>query len=185
MEQPILDIILQLPELIGEAAKQTITIDRDPVIEGLPGHETDDVYLDSDEVMVKAFEGQHLEIEIVATDAEGRQARKKIKTQARSKVLGYIGEIIVTGVNSDDDIAEEPAASHEPTCRVCGCTEGDCSQCKEVTGEACSWVDPEKTICTRCAAEIDAKAEADQISKADAESAIIAAKAAPAVPEED
>jgi hypothetical protein len=35
-----------------------------------------------------------------------------------------------------------------PTCRVCGCTDGDCSQCIAATGERCSWVEPD--LCSRC-----------------------------------
>lgn len=35
-------------------------------------------------------------------------------------------------------------------CRICGCTEDDCSDCVEATGEACSWVDDARTLCSRC-----------------------------------
>jgi len=34
------------------------------------------------------------------------------------------------------------------TCRVCGCTEADCSQCIARTGEACHWVEPD--LCSAC-----------------------------------
>ncbi|HEU4582487.1 MAG TPA: hypothetical protein VFS67_29720 [Polyangiaceae bacterium] len=34
-------------------------------------------------------------------------------------------------------------------CAVCGCTEEDCSQCVEKTGEPCSWVAP--GLCSACA----------------------------------
>jgi hypothetical protein len=34
-------------------------------------------------------------------------------------------------------------------CRVCGCTDDDCSGCVERTGEPCSWVEPE--LCSACA----------------------------------
>ena len=33
-------------------------------------------------------------------------------------------------------------------CRVCGCTDDDCSQCVEKTGEPCSWV--EQDLCSAC-----------------------------------
>lgn len=33
-------------------------------------------------------------------------------------------------------------------CRVCGCTEDDCSGCIEKTGEPCSWV--EADLCSAC-----------------------------------
>ena len=36
-------------------------------------------------------------------------------------------------------------------CRVCGCTDADCSECIEATGEPCYWV--EEDLCSRCAEE--------------------------------
>ena len=33
-------------------------------------------------------------------------------------------------------------------CRVCGCTDDDCSQCIKVTGHSCHWVEPD--LCSRC-----------------------------------
>ena len=41
---------------------------------------------------------------------------------------------------------EAPAAG---VCRVCGCTDDDCSQCFEKTGEPCTWVEPD--LCSACA----------------------------------
>lgn len=39
----------------------------------------------------------------------------------------------------------------ERKCRVCGCTDDDCSQCIEKTGEPCSWV--EEDLCSACQEE--------------------------------
>jgi hypothetical protein len=39
-------------------------------------------------------------------------------------------------------------APRERACRVCGCTDEDCSGCIERTGEPCSWV--EKDLCSAC-----------------------------------
>lgn len=44
----------------------------------------------------------------------------------------------------DADIFGEPVRS----CRVCGCTDDDCSQCIEATGEPCHWVGED--LCSRC-----------------------------------
>jgi len=33
-------------------------------------------------------------------------------------------------------------------CRVCGCSETDCEQCIEKTGDACHWVEPD--LCSAC-----------------------------------
>ena len=37
------------------------------------------------------------------------------------------------------------------TCRICGCTDEDCSQCIERTGQPCSWV--EEDLCSACTPE--------------------------------
>lgn len=39
-------------------------------------------------------------------------------------------------------------AAGEQKCRVCGCTEVDCRQCVEATGEPCHWI--ETDLCSRC-----------------------------------
>lgn len=36
------------------------------------------------------------------------------------------------------------------TCTQCGCTDNDCRQCIEASGEPCFWVDNEHQICSRC-----------------------------------
>ncbi|MDR1506340.1 MAG: hypothetical protein LBI67_04495 [Treponema sp.] len=40
----------------------------------------------------------------------------------------------------------------ERKCRVCGCTDLDCSGCIEKTGEPCYWV--EEDLCSACADQI-------------------------------
>ena len=52
--------------------------------------------------------------------------------------------------------AEEIA---DRTCRVCGCTDDDCSQCIAKTGEPCRWAEPD--LCTACLAEILLRDEGD------------------------
>ncbi len=37
----------------------------------------------------------------------------------------------------------------EVACRVCGCTDSDCSQCAQAQGHPCHWVEPD--LCSRCA----------------------------------
>jgi hypothetical protein len=41
-----------------------------------------------------------------------------------------------------------PGADEERRCRVCGCTDEDCSGCIERTGEPCYWV--EEDLCSAC-----------------------------------
>lgn len=38
-------------------------------------------------------------------------------------------------------------------CRICGCTDNDCSQCIEKTGKPCHWV--EEDLCSACEEESD------------------------------
>lgn len=40
------------------------------------------------------------------------------------------------------------------TCRQCGCTDADCSQCIKASGSPCHWVEPD--LCSRCKDEFDA-----------------------------
>jgi hypothetical protein len=42
--------------------------------------------------------------------------------------------------------------SFKRKCRVCGCTDDDCSQCIEAQGYPCSWA--EEDLCTRCEREM-------------------------------
>ena len=35
-----------------------------------------------------------------------------------------------------------------PECRICGCTDNDCTKCVERTGEACFW--HEEDLCSAC-----------------------------------
>jgi PRTRC genetic system protein E len=56
---------------------------------------------------------------------------------------------------AEKDKAEETPVAAEETpirkCRVCGCTEADCSQCIEKTGKPCHWV--EDDLCSACVPE--------------------------------
>lgn len=36
------------------------------------------------------------------------------------------------------------------TCKVCGCTDQDCTKCIERTGSPCHWVDGEHNLCSAC-----------------------------------
>ncbi len=39
-------------------------------------------------------------------------------------------------------------AKHPRTCRVCGCTDDNCSECVKRTGKPCHWV--EADLCSAC-----------------------------------
>jgi len=36
------------------------------------------------------------------------------------------------------------------TCKICGCTDNNCSQCIEKTGKPCYWVNDENDLCSAC-----------------------------------
>lgn len=46
------------------------------------------------------------------------------------------------------DLADFVCEVIAPRCRVCGCTQEDCSQCIEKTGQPCTWV--EEDLCSAC-----------------------------------
>jgi hypothetical protein len=49
----------------------------------------------------------------------------------------------------EEETDEEASSPKIQTCRVCGCTDDDCSQCIEKTGAPCHWV--EDDLCSACA----------------------------------
>jgi hypothetical protein len=53
---------------------------------------------------------------------------------------------------AEQGLGQEAIREFEPdperACRVCGCTEMDCRQCVEKTGEPCHWV--EEDLCSAC-----------------------------------
>lgn len=59
-------------------------------------------------------------------------------------------------------------------CTMCGCTDDDCRQCIESSGEPCFWVDNEHQICSRCYIEAcERDLDPDQMEKVKAELEVI------------
>jgi len=57
--------------------------------------------------------------------------------------------LVITRV--PEDLEAEIAGARSPDvqrCRVCGCTEADCSGCIAKTGQPCTWVEPD--LCSAC-----------------------------------
>lgn len=42
----------------------------------------------------------------------------------------------------------------ERRCKVCGCTENNCSRCVKKTGKPCHWVEPD--LCSACSSNVKA-----------------------------
>ena len=54
---------------------------------------------------------------------------------------------------STEKKAKKTAGAVRPKCRVCGCTDDDCSQCIAKTGKPCTWIERngENSLCSACA----------------------------------
>jgi hypothetical protein len=64
----------------------------------------------------------------------------------------YSDDLRAVFENTYRDIFEKAEEVREcRVCRVCGCTDDDCRQCIEKTGEPCHWV--EDDLCSACAGE--------------------------------
>jgi hypothetical protein len=50
----------------------------------------------------------------------------------------------------------EPARVEMPHCRICRCTEANCSKCIERTGKPCSWATAKKDLCSACQPLVEA-----------------------------
>lgn len=60
-----------------------------------------------------------------------------------------------------DDIDEESfVMAADRKCRLCGCTDADCSGCVEKTGQRCSWVALD--LCSACAAAAQVEAQEER-----------------------
>ena len=46
-------------------------------------------------------------------------------------------------------VLDEVRSDQSGVCRMCGCTDLDCSDCVQRTGEPCYWVEPD--LCSACA----------------------------------
>jgi hypothetical protein len=65
----------------------------------------------------------------------------------------------VVGTASFRGAAVDAIISGIKKCRVCHCTDADCSQCIAKTGAPCTWVEP--NLCSACADEIEELEERD------------------------
>jgi hypothetical protein len=53
---------------------------------------------------------------------------------------------------ASSEMMKEQAKPYHPSgvCQICGCTDDDCRQCIQRTGESCAWANAEHTLCTAC-----------------------------------
>jgi len=77
------------------------------------------------------------------TDEELEDLKKTKKLWLSMWTFGYPLQPVMLSVDKNGVV---PRVGR---CRVCGCTDGDCSGCIERTGNACHWVEPD--LCSACA----------------------------------
>lgn len=61
------------------------------------------------------------------------------------------------GCTFEKDLAEMAAKQPVGQCRVCRCTEADCTVCVERTGEPCEWTSPAQDLCSACLSIVNAE----------------------------
>jgi ParB/RepB/Spo0J family partition protein len=68
------------------------------------------------------------------------------------EAMKAVGPMLGFDVGAAYAKAKEKVAKRKRKCRVCGCTDDDCSQCVATSGEPCHWV--EDDLCSACADEL-------------------------------
>ena len=78
--------------------------------------------------------------------------RVVVKSELRAAArcdIGYPVSVIEPVIYPAVRLDRFPLFDGEPRCRVCGCTDLDCSPCVERTGQPCFWIEPDR--CSACA----------------------------------
>lgn len=81
---------------------------------------------------------------------EDTSAIKKVPVRLLNKQVGSLRleEVRTIAALFDMEFHDVVVEMTCQRCRVCGCTQFDCSQCIEKTGSPCSWV--EDDLCSAC-----------------------------------
>lgn len=113
--------------------------------------------VDSDDVLgfllVEMPNGWWLEAQHISSspgfsehDIKRHYDRREIATD--DDTFEWHGLLTASATRTRFPAAPRPAAGAARACRVCGCTDDDCSACVERTGAPCSWAEPD--LCTAC-----------------------------------
>ncbi len=82
--------------------------------------------------------------------ADGKPEPKPLEERRegleKRRVIRFINKLMMILRGEDPDATREKSG----VCRVCGCSEGNCTRCVEKTGIPCHWVDEGKTLCSAC-----------------------------------
>jgi hypothetical protein len=85
------------------------------------------------------------------TNARGRRRRRRsgVLVKLDERVLRDIETIANNKAMTVEDWCSAALANCVPQmCRVCGCTDDDCTDCVERTGDVCHWVADD--LCSAC-----------------------------------
>jgi ParB/RepB/Spo0J family partition protein len=86
---------------------------------------------------------------------DGKPTPKPLKERReeleKRRVIRFTNKLMMILRGEDPDATGMKSG----VCRVCGCAEGNCTQCVEKTGIPCHWVDSEKTLCSACAGDVE------------------------------
>lgn len=100
-------------------------------------------YFDLDPKQIEKEVRAGIEFAEKAKKEAAKAAKKKAKAKAAKKAAKPAKKPEARKKASPD------SEIVEGVCRKCGCTDDDCRQCIEKTGEPCSWVEPD--LCSACA----------------------------------
>lgn len=82
---------------------------------------------------------------------DGKPAPKSLEERRegleKRRIIRYINKLMLILRGEEPDTT----GAKSGVCRVCGCTENNCTECVEKTGSPCHWVNTEKTLCSACA----------------------------------
>lgn len=92
----------------------------------------------------------HEFLSVAFEPAHGKEVAKKFKPSILKRDIGKIGLDLIQTVASEVnmELMEMVELMRLPRCRVCGCTDNDCSKCIKKTGVPCFWIDTD--LCSAC-----------------------------------
>ncbi|KKN07261.1 hypothetical protein LCGC14_1069010 [marine sediment metagenome] len=106
---------------------------------------------DADVVVLVLPCGASAHLELGYAVGQGKTTAILLTESGRSELMyKMVDEICVDLQDLRDWLLDNPPVLW--TCRVCGCTNDDCSQCIEKTGEPCHWVEPD--LCSACVDQV-------------------------------
>ena len=83
---------------------------------------------------------------------EGAQTMSEVRGQSYQDVVYVEPAVRVAAIHFERTIFDN-WRDDDLQCSLCGCTDSDCSECWERTGEPCHWASEDPPVCSACAQE--------------------------------